>query len=70
MTDKNEALLYAVGDVAPSRPDPHSLFAKTGNELRRADVAFCQYLELLTAEAGLNGRLIASGSELMVEAAP
>ncbi len=44
MSDQNETLLYAVGGVAPSRPDPGSLFAKTGGELRRADVAFCQYL--------------------------
>ncbi len=51
MSDQNETLLYAVGDVAPSRPDPGSLFAKTGNELRRADVAFCQ-LEINLTERG------------------
>ncbi len=50
MTERNETLLYAVGDVAPSRPDPNSLFRRTRGELRRADVAFCQL------EINLTGR--------------
>jgi len=35
-------LLYAVGDICPSRPDPGSLFTEVTPELQRADIAFCQ----------------------------
>jgi poly-gamma-glutamate capsule biosynthesis protein CapA/YwtB (metallophosphatase superfamily) len=38
----SDVLLYAVGDVAPSRPDPASLFNHVRGRLREADVAFCQ----------------------------
>ena len=41
----NEILIYAVGDIGPSREDPASLFVHVREELRRADLAFCQ-LEL------------------------
>ena len=47
----NEIVLLAVGDVAPSRPDPASLFVKTQDALRSADLAFCQ-LEINMTERG------------------
>jgi poly-gamma-glutamate capsule biosynthesis protein CapA/YwtB (metallophosphatase superfamily) len=47
----NEIWLYAVGDIGPSRPDPSSLFVHVRDELRRADVAFCQ-LELCITQRG------------------
>lgn len=34
--------LYAVGDVAPDRPDPRECFRWTRDVIRTADVAFCQ----------------------------
>lgn len=36
------ALLLAVGDVAPDRPDPPECFALAAETLRRGDVVFCQ----------------------------
>jgi poly-gamma-glutamate capsule biosynthesis protein CapA/YwtB (metallophosphatase superfamily) len=47
----DEVLMYAVGDIAPSRPDPASLFTKVCGELRRSDVAFCQ-LEINLTKRG------------------
>jgi len=47
----NEVLLYAVGDVAPSRKDPDTLFDMVRGELTKADVAFCQ-LEINLTERG------------------
>lgn len=47
----DEILLYAAGDIAPSRPDPASLFHKVRAELRRADVSFCQ-LEINLTDRG------------------
>jgi len=44
-------LIYAVGDICPSRPDPDSLFLGVASELRRADIAFCQ-LEINLTERG------------------
>ncbi|HVY35440.1 MAG TPA: CapA family protein [Caulobacteraceae bacterium] len=44
-------LLYAVGDVAPDRPDPSECFALVRDTLRQADVAFCQ-LEANITERG------------------
>jgi poly-gamma-glutamate capsule biosynthesis protein CapA/YwtB (metallophosphatase superfamily) len=44
-------LLYAVGDVAPSRARPETLFEKLGGRLREADIAFCQ-LEINITERG------------------
>lgn len=43
--------LYAVGDVAPSRPDPDTLFVDVAEELRKGDVVFCQ-LEINLTERG------------------
>jgi poly-gamma-glutamate capsule biosynthesis protein CapA/YwtB (metallophosphatase superfamily) len=45
-------LLYAVGDVAPDRDDPRECFARARDELRRADIAFCQ-LEVNLTERGV-----------------
>jgi len=45
-------LLYAVGDICPSRPDPDSLFTGVAPELQRADIAFCQ-LEINLTERGI-----------------
>lgn len=47
----NEALLYAVGDIAPSRKDPDTLFDFVRGELTKADVAFCQ-LEINLTDRG------------------
>jgi poly-gamma-glutamate synthesis protein (capsule biosynthesis protein) len=47
----NEVLLYAVGDVAPSRKDPDTLFDNVRDELMRADIGFCQ-LEINMTERG------------------
>jgi poly-gamma-glutamate synthesis protein (capsule biosynthesis protein) len=44
-------LLYAVGDICPSRPDPGSLFTEVTPELQRADIAFCQ-LEINLTKRG------------------
>jgi poly-gamma-glutamate capsule biosynthesis protein CapA/YwtB (metallophosphatase superfamily) len=48
---ENEVLVYAVGDVAPSRKDPDTLFDHVRDELRKADIAFCQ-LEINLTERG------------------
>lgn len=42
--------LYAVGDVAPSRPDPDTLFTRVSGELKKGDIVFCQL------EINLTGR--------------
>jgi poly-gamma-glutamate synthesis protein (capsule biosynthesis protein) len=47
----DEVLLYAVGDIAPSRKDPDTLFDNVRDELRKADIAFCQ-LEINLTERG------------------
>jgi poly-gamma-glutamate synthesis protein (capsule biosynthesis protein) len=44
-----DALLLAVGDVAPDRPDPRDCFALSAETLRTADLAFCQLECNLTA---------------------
>jgi poly-gamma-glutamate capsule biosynthesis protein CapA/YwtB (metallophosphatase superfamily) len=51
MKSNEELLVYAVGDVAPSRKDPDSLFDNVRNELTQADIAFCQ-LEINLTERG------------------
>jgi poly-gamma-glutamate capsule biosynthesis protein CapA/YwtB (metallophosphatase superfamily) len=48
---KSDVLMYAVGDVAPSRKDPDSIFARVAPELNRADIGFCQ-LEINLTERG------------------
>jgi poly-gamma-glutamate capsule biosynthesis protein CapA/YwtB (metallophosphatase superfamily) len=45
-------LLYAVGDIAPDREDPRECFALVRDELRRADLGFCQ-LEVNLTERGV-----------------
>ena len=49
-TDK-EILFYAVGDVAPCREDPASIFKDVSRTLNRADIGFCQ-LEINISERG------------------
>jgi poly-gamma-glutamate capsule biosynthesis protein CapA/YwtB (metallophosphatase superfamily) len=46
-----EVLMYAVGDIGPSRPDPDTLFDFVRPTLTKADVAFMQ-LELPISERG------------------
>jgi poly-gamma-glutamate capsule biosynthesis protein CapA/YwtB (metallophosphatase superfamily) len=47
----SEALLLAVGDVAPDRPDPTECFTQAADTLRQGDVVFCQ-LECNLTEGG------------------
>jgi poly-gamma-glutamate capsule biosynthesis protein CapA/YwtB (metallophosphatase superfamily) len=47
----NELVLYAVGDVAPLREDPGSIFQNVASMLRQGDVAFCQ-LEINLSHGG------------------
>lgn len=47
----SEVLLYAAGDVAPSRPAPDTLFTQVAPVLRESDIAFCQ-LEINLTERG------------------
>lgn len=49
--DLNRALLYAVGDVAPDRPDPSQCFELAAPTLRGGDIVFCQ-LECNLTERG------------------
>ena len=48
---EQELLLYAVGDIAPSRKDPDTIFDNVRDELNKADIAFCQ-LEINLTERG------------------
>lgn len=53
MADKTEdLLLYAVGDVAPYRDDPASIFDKAKGVISQADIAFCQ-LEINLTHQGV-----------------
>lgn len=45
------ARFYAVADIGPDRDDPRECFALVRDELRRADIAFCQ-LEVNLTERG------------------
>ncbi|TYB57399.1 CapA family protein [Nonomuraea sp. PA05] len=47
----DELTLYAVGDVGPERPDPDTLFTRTGPTLSGGDLAFCQ-LEMNLTDRG------------------
>lgn len=47
----NDLVLYAVGDVAPYREDPGSIFQRVAVILRQADIAFCQ-LEINLSHKG------------------
>ena len=49
--DSSELSLYAVGDIAPDRPDPSVCFERVRETLSRADIAFCQ-LEVNLTERG------------------
>jgi poly-gamma-glutamate synthesis protein (capsule biosynthesis protein) len=42
------AILYAVGDIAPDRPEPSDCFALVRDRLREADIGFCQLETNLT----------------------
>ena len=46
----DDIVLYAVGDIAPDREDPGTLFQHVTSLLKRGDIAFCQL------EAVLSGR--------------
>lgn len=50
-TESEDLCLYAVGDVAPCRPDPDTLFTHVGGTLRAGDIVFCQ-LEINLTERG------------------
>jgi len=45
------ARLYAVADIGPDREDPRDCFALVRDEIRKADIAFCQ-LEVNLTERG------------------
>jgi poly-gamma-glutamate capsule biosynthesis protein CapA/YwtB (metallophosphatase superfamily) len=47
-----EIVLYAVGDIAPDREDPASIFQHVAGLLNTGDVAFCQ-LEAVLSERGI-----------------
>lgn len=47
----DDVLIYAVGDIGPSRPDPDTLFDYVRPTLQKADVAFMQ-LELPISDRG------------------
>jgi poly-gamma-glutamate capsule biosynthesis protein CapA/YwtB (metallophosphatase superfamily) len=47
----DDLLLYAVGDVAPYREDPVSIFQQVTGVIRQADIAFCQ-LEINLTKQG------------------
>jgi poly-gamma-glutamate synthesis protein (capsule biosynthesis protein) len=49
--NSDDVLIYAVGDIGPSRPDPDTLFDRVRPTLQQADVAFMQ-LELPISERG------------------
>lgn len=51
MVSNDDILIYAVGDIAPSRPDPDSLFNNVRETLSQADLAFCQ-LEICLTDRG------------------
>ena len=51
VVSSDDVLIYAVGDIGPSRPDPDTLFDYVRPTLQRADVAFMQ-LELPISERG------------------
>lgn len=46
-----ETILYAVGDVAPDREDPGSIFEQVAGLLNKGDIAFCQ-LEAVLSDRG------------------
>jgi poly-gamma-glutamate synthesis protein (capsule biosynthesis protein) len=43
-----EAIIYAVGDIFPDRPEPESIFEHVANVLRGGDIAFCSLETPLT----------------------
>lgn len=51
MPENENILIYAVGDIAPSRADPDSLFADVRETISDADLAFCQ-LEICITDRG------------------
>jgi poly-gamma-glutamate synthesis protein (capsule biosynthesis protein) len=51
-TSDQGLLVYAVGDIAPDRAEPAECFELVRDELRRADIAFCQ-LEVNLTDRGV-----------------
>lgn len=51
LKENDEVVLYAVGDVAPYRDDPASIFEPVKDVIGRADIAFCQ-LEINLSRRG------------------
>jgi poly-gamma-glutamate synthesis protein (capsule biosynthesis protein) len=47
----DELIVYAVGDIAPDRDEPGTLFKHVSETLNRGDIAFCQ-LESVLSERG------------------
>ncbi|ARK29924.1 CapA family protein [Halalkalibacter krulwichiae] len=45
---KKEIKLYAVGDIAPNRENPDTIFEKVAPFIREADIAFCQLDSVLS----------------------
>jgi poly-gamma-glutamate capsule biosynthesis protein CapA/YwtB (metallophosphatase superfamily) len=52
MSRSDEAVILAVGDVAPDRPDPDECFNLIRDDIGEADLAFCQ-LETCLTDAGM-----------------
>ncbi len=59
----HEIVIYAVGDIAPDRPDPSTLFQHVTPLLNQGDIVFCQ-LEAVLSERGTplpQARLVCRG---------
>jgi poly-gamma-glutamate capsule biosynthesis protein CapA/YwtB (metallophosphatase superfamily) len=69
MVNKDEVLMYAVGDVGPDRDDPKSIFLHVSDLLKTGDMVFCQLEpplshttrpELLAKKISNDSRLVAA----------
>lgn len=66
----NDLILYAVGDIAPDRDDPGTLFQHVAGLLNQGDIAFCQ-LEAVLSERGTplpQARLVCRGKPQVARA--
>lgn len=66
----NDLILYAVGDIAPDRDDPGTLFQHVAGLLNQGDIAFCQ-LESVLSERGTplpQARLVCRGKPQVARA--
>ena len=52
MTKNNDILIYGVGDLAPDRKDPHTIFAKVTDFLNQGDIVFGQF-EITLSKRGI-----------------